>query len=303
MSARSKIKAYSLIVELLMSRKEIHFQEIKKYLENNDYRCADRTIERYIEHLRVDFGVISDCDRRTNLYSLNEENRVELDRLMRLIHLVNSSELLLDSIRNKDKTLSCFSFEMNEYYAGSVNLEPVYRAIARSCEISFDHENFDRGEIRRRTLQPYLLKEYANRWYVVGTLADSGEVRTYGLDRISRIEVSDRKFVPAKREHIFRLFAHLIGLVYDMDKPATVRISVTPGQAKYFRKAPLHASQTVESENEREVIFSYWLIPNRELLRLILGYGSQIKVLEPEWFVTQVRERIREMAELYEKKM
>jgi predicted DNA-binding transcriptional regulator YafY len=295
------IRSFSLIIELLRRKKSVRFQEIKNHLyENGSIEISDRTLERYIGELRADFGVIT-CDRKTNLYSIVEENNLELNRLLHFIQLFNSSDLVLNALKNKDKTLSYLSFESTGDYAGSDNLTPIYSAIAQSKIISFDQENYEKNLTSRRTIKPYLLKEYNAKWYVVGVFADSNAVRIFGLDRISRVEISYQSFEKTEQKRISGLFDNLIGLVYDMDKPTTVRLSVTPGQAKYFKNAKLHSSQEIESENEHEVIFSFWLIPNRELQRLILGYGSQLKVLEPKWFAKQIKTQIKEMAELYKK--
>jgi len=145
------------------------------------------------------------------------------------------------------------------------------------------------------------LKEYNAKWYVVGVFADSNEVRTFGLDRITNIKIADETFERTEQKRIAELFDLLIGLVYDMEDPATVEISVTPGQAKYFKKSPLHATQQIVSENEKEVVLSYFLVPNRELQRLILGFGSQVKVLKPKRFAAQISEQIEEMRKKYEK--
>ncbi|MDR0844328.1 MAG: WYL domain-containing protein [Tannerella sp.] len=259
-----------------------------------------RTVERYISELHNDFGVIT-CDRKTNLYSIDKDSEPELNRLLHFIHLFNSSDLILNTLKNKDKVLSYLSFETTGDYAGSANLEPIYSAIVQSRIISFDHENYEKNTHAQRTIKPYLLKEYNSKWYVVGVFADSNDVRIFGLDRISHVEISNQTFEKTEQKRISKLFDHLIGLVYDIDHPTTVKLSVTPGQAKYFKKAPLHASQELESENENEVIFSYWLIPNRELQRLILGYGSQVKVIHPQAFAQQIEEQINEMAGLYKK--
>jgi predicted DNA-binding transcriptional regulator YafY len=295
------IRNYSLIIDLLQRKKEVSLREMADYLEVHDVSISQRTLERYIQHLRDDYDIISDCNRKTNTYSFNEENPDNANKLLRLIHLINSSELLMESIRNKDKTLSCLAFEINEGYAGSLNLEPVYSAIMQSRIITFDHENFEKNKISAYTIKPYLLKEYNSRWYVVGIFTHTNEVRTFGLDRISNIKTFDGTFEKTEQERIFGLFDFLIGLVYDIEKPATVEISVTPGQARYFKKSPLHGTQKVVSENEKEVIFQYFLIPNRELQRLILGYGSQIKVLKPQSLVLKIQEQIEEMRKLYEK--
>jgi predicted DNA-binding transcriptional regulator YafY len=295
------IRNYSLIIDLLQRKKEVTLREIISFLEKHDVLISQRTIERYIQELRDDYDIISDCNRKTNMYSFNEENHGNLSKLLHLIHLVNSSELLMESIKNKDKTLSCLAFETSEGYAGSVNLEPIYSTIVKSRIISFDHENFERNKITRHTIKPYLLKEYMAKWYVVGVFADSGEVRIFGLDRITNIEISDKTFEKTEQKRISELFDFLIGLVYDIEKPATVEISVTPGQAKYFKKSPLHATQEIIFENKNEVVFSYYLIPNRELQRLLLGFGAQVKVLQPEWFAEQMKLQIEEIRKKYEK--
>ena len=294
------IRNYSLIIGLLQRKKEVTLREITNYLEVHDVSVSQRTIERYIQELRDDYGIISDCNRKTNTYSINEENAETINQLLHLIHLVNSSELLMKSIKNKDKTLSFLAFETNEGYAGSVNLESVYSAIFHSRIITFDHENFERNRIIRHTIKPYLLKEYSAKWYLVGVFTDSGEIRIFGLNRITNIKITDETFEKTEQKRISELFDFLIGLVYDMEKPTTILISVTPGQAKYFKKSPLHATQEIVSENEKEVIFSYYLIPNRELQRLILGFGSQVKVIQPQRFAEQIKEQIEEMRKNYE---
>ena len=123
------IRNYSLIISLLQNKKEVTLREIMDYLAAHDVSISQRTLERYIQELRDEYGVISDCNRITNRYSFNEENPENLNKLLHLIHLVNSSELLMESIKNRDKTLSCLIFETNEEYAGSINLEPIYSGI------------------------------------------------------------------------------------------------------------------------------------------------------------------------------
>jgi hypothetical protein len=67
---------------------------------------SDRSLERYIQELRDSFGVEIVCDRSTRLYSIGKERSTELDALLRFIHLFNSSELLMSSIKDWDKALS-----------------------------------------------------------------------------------------------------------------------------------------------------------------------------------------------------
>ncbi|MDR0429452.1 MAG: WYL domain-containing protein [Tannerellaceae bacterium] len=293
------IRKYSLLIDLLEGRKSVSFQEMKECLREYG-EVSDRTIERHIQELRYTFGVEISCDRATHLYSINKEESIGLDALLRFIHLFNSSELLLNCIKGKNKALSYLAFESNNP-KGSANLEPIYSAIVQSKVIAFDHENYTKDRISRHTIEPYLLKEYNAKWYVVGIFSDSGAVRIFGLDRISHVSVTSETFQKTEQDRICNLFDNLIGLVYDIEKPVMVKLAASPLLSRYLKGTPLHFSQKIEQETEKEVVFSYYLIPNRELQRLILGYGSQLKVVHPQWFADQIREEIRNMSALYEK--
>jgi predicted DNA-binding transcriptional regulator YafY len=117
------------------------------------------------------------------------------------------------------------------------------------------------------------------------------------------VSATSETFKKTEQARITGLFDHLIGLVYDMGKPTTIRLSASRSLSMYLKNEPLHLSQEVEQETENEVIFSYYLIPNRELQLLILGYASQIKVIYPQWFADQIQEEIKKMSLLYEKSL
>jgi predicted DNA-binding transcriptional regulator YafY len=295
-----RLKADALIIRLLQRKGSASIGEIRNCLSDNDFAVSHRTMERYIQELRNEYGVVADCDRRTNRYSLLADDAETLDCLLHVIRLVNSSELLMDTIRNRDRNLACIAFEHTDEYAGGENLEPIYSAILNSHIITFTHENFERNTTRQHSIKPYLLKEYNSKWYVVGNFTDSDAIRIFGLDRITDLKVEDdHTFEKTQQKRISTLFDNLIGLVYDIDKTETVEISATPEQAKYFKRSPLHGTQTVVSESDSEVRFSYYLVPNLELQRLLLGFGSRVKVVKPDWFARQMKEEIAAMAGRY----
>jgi hypothetical protein len=123
---RRVIKAISLIIELLQRKEEVCFQDIEKCLRGADMEVQKRTIERYLECLRYDFDVNIHCNRRTNLYSIDKENSPDMNRLLRFIQLFNSSEWMMNSLKNSGKALSCLAFESNIAYDWSSNLERAF---------------------------------------------------------------------------------------------------------------------------------------------------------------------------------
>ena len=64
-------------------------------------------------------------------------------------------------------------------------------------------------------------------------------------------------------------------------------------QALYLRTQPLHDSQEIIEENDQEVIFKFHLIPTFEFRSRILGWGDQVKVLEPAELREEIIETLR----------
>jgi len=293
------IKRLALTIEKLREQPAPTLKDIVGFLWEKGFEISTRTLLRDFERLKVDFG-LDIVLNKGNTYSVAVENSQRFDALTRIIGLTHTSELLQQGIKDRKELLSLILFQHDvSSYAGAQHFETLYSAI-KSCKVvTIEHENFSKDKISMHKVKPLLLKEYGNRWYLVAVHVALNEVRTYGLDRIKKVAVEKARFDAKEREKAIALFDNIIGLVYDMSLPATVKLAVSSGQAKYFKSVPLHHSQQVEAETKDEVIFSYFLAPNRELQRLILGYGSQVRVLEPKEFAEQVAQEVKEMLKKY----
>jgi predicted DNA-binding transcriptional regulator YafY len=148
-------------------------------------------------------------------------------------------------------------------------------------------------------LKPYLLKEYQNRWYVVGLLVGLNEFRSFGIDRIENIEVLNETFKADHKLNPSQLFENTIGLTYSNNKLEEVILSFTPLQAKYVKSLPLHKSQEIVKETNKEVIVKLKVIPNFELKQKILMLGDQVKVIEPKWFAKDIKKVLKATLKFY----
>jgi predicted DNA-binding transcriptional regulator YafY len=298
MDNNSKIKAFSLLIDLIRRHKQVSFDEMMSYLGAAGYGVSSRTLERYLADLRDRFEIEIVCNAR--LYRLDESHSPGLNVLLHFLNLFHSSELLKECIKDKKRAIGLISFETDSTCSGNTYLEVVYHALIETKVISFYYEGYSKSHGTHCTIKPYLLKEYNSRWYLVGAFIDTHEIRTFGIDRMQELEINEQTFAHTEQAQAQSLFDNLIGLVYNQQEPCVIDLSVTPRQARYFRSKPLHGSQSVKSEDEQQVIFTYYLIPNQELQRLILGYGSQIKVIKPQWFAKQIADEITKMQQQYE---
>ena len=147
------------------------------------------------------------------------------------------------------------------------------------------------------TLKPYFLKQYQNRWYVIGE-TEKG-FRTFGIDRIENIIIGTKKFKP-KTEEAKDKFSNVIGLNYVDHKMETIKLSFHISQKPYLVSLPLHSSQK-EFNPLKDLTFDIELRihPNFEFRQQILKHGSLVKVLEPQWLAKEIKEEHKKAFESY----
>ena len=160
--------------------------------------------------------------------------------------------------------------------------------------VSFTHENFETGIKRKYEIKPYHLREYQNRWYVVGILGDMKEFFTFGIDRMEEVKVLSRTFKFNAALKPEEKFNNIIGLTYSFNKLEEVQLSFTPFQFKYADALKIHKSQEVIGRSEKEVIVKLNIIPNFEFKQKILMLGNQVKVLKPKWLAEDVKMDLKE---------
>jgi len=299
MSKQGTIRRYTLIIEKIKRNQYPSFEGIKSYLFDQGFQVSERTIQRDIEQVRVEFGIEIVYDRFKNGYYIDYENSINIESFFRFLEIVNTAELLTESLKESKDALSSISFEDVGSFKGIENLKPLLQAIKDKREVSFSHYNFHTDKTKDYTLKPYLLKEYQNRWYVIGVVDGISETRTFGLDRIENLEVSIKTFKPNSKLDANDLFENVIGIVYSLNELQKVVLSFTAHQGKYIKTLPLHKSQKVLIDNDKELRVELYIIPNYELSQKILMNGDTVKVIEPKWLADEIKTTAKSIAAKY----
>lgn len=302
MSTQATIKRYTLIVEKVSSVRNPSIQEIKGYLEDHGLEISDRTLQRDIEQIRYEFGIDIVYDRLNKGYSINKEESINIDSFLKFLEIVGTANLLSDSLKEGKDTLNYLSFESQGNLKGVDNLKDLLFAIKNKRFISFVHHNFSSETSKAYRIRPGLLKEYRGRWYVVGYLNKSNDVRTFGVDRLENLKTETETFTQSKKQNLAALFEDVVGLNYSAHSvKERVTLSVTPIQARYLKALPLHPSQYILKENENETLICLNVIPNYELTQQLIMLGENVKVIEPKWLAEELVETLKEMLRRYKK--
>ena len=185
-------------------------------------------------------------------------------------------------------------FEHVPELKGSEHLEIILRSLSEKIVLQFNHQSFYSENINTYIIHPYYLKEYRNRWYLIGFNEKYGGIRTYGLDRIKSIEQLDEYNFIESEFNAQDYFKNIVGVTALKQEPKEILLSFTKRQSKYLITQPLHDSQEIVEEKEDEIIFKYYLIPTFEFTAQILGWGDQVKVLAPKEYQEKVMNTLQD---------
>lgn len=151
-----------------------------------------------------------------------------------------------------------------------------------------------------RLIEPGLLFEYRNRWYLDGFDAVERKPRTFGLDRITNLKLTDQPIQQTDIETLRTDRQHAIGVTCPPDlEPQRVVLRFQSSEANYVRSLPLHGSQQIIQEGPDFVDVELTVILNHELDREILAFGELVEVLEPQVLRERMTERVVDLLQRY----
>lgn len=201
----------------------------------------------------------------------------------------------------KTQSKSVIDFEKNENLRGLENINTIYQAILKKKVLEIQYQSFKAKQAGKILLNPYLLKEFRNRWFVLGKKKGQTGLLTLALDRIQHInEQPGISYLENTEIDFSRYFDDIIGVTKMGYRPQFIRLFVNKDNAPYVITKPLHTTQTVEEEQDDGIVISIHVIPNFELEKEILGFGESIKVLAPESLKRRINERLGKAVKNYE---
>ncbi len=191
------------------------------------------------------------------------------------------SAISAQSILTNQPDSKWIQFDEVSYMSGSEHLQLLLNAIKEHFPVSFTYKKFNASESKSHILYPYLLKEYRNRWYVIGLQDKHSAITTYGLDRISNLKIEN---LPFRFNHDFspeEYFKYAYAVtVYD-GEPEVIELLFKNHTGSYVLTQPMHHSQVLLSQTDKEVSIQICVGVTNELIVDILSYGMDIEVKRP----------------------
>jgi predicted DNA-binding transcriptional regulator YafY len=295
MSKRGYISRYSLILKKLQSKPYSTYEELESYIERQyDYLrendeslnlgFSKRTLQRDIKEIRQTFGIDIQFSTKRKGYFIEqgETENQNFERMIEAFDMFNSLNLAQD--------LKPYILLEKRRPQGTENLYGLLHAIKNKLQIKFAYQKFWEDEVSQRTAEPYALKEFRSRWYILAKDKKDGKVKTFALDRMNNLDITQKRFEFPKNYSCEDTFRYCFGIISPEDtEPKDIILSFDPFQGKYIKTLPLHDTQEVLIDAEDELRIKLKLCDTHDFLMELLSFGENVKVIQPKSLANQVK--------------
>ena len=273
-----------------------------EYLQENDdgleFAFSKRTLQRDIREIGNLFGIDIEYSKKEKGYFIlqSEMENMNFQRMMEAFDLFNSLNIAAD--------LSPFVHLEKQKPQGIENLYGLLHAIKNKVQIRYKYEHYIENTITAKTVEPYALKEFKNRWYLVAKDKDGKEerIKTFALDRITALDITQNTFKVSPTFNMEEMFRYCYGIITPTDQEVEeIILSFEPNQGKYIKSLPLHESQKILVDNEEELRVELKLYFTYDFLMTLLSYGDYLKVLQPITLAEKMKAEHQQAADVYNK--
>lgn len=289
-----------------VSRRQI-FEDIKFMESETDWSVP---LERKQDGRRVYYRY-RDPDFTINAQPLTEDEARQLRSViitLRRFRGLPSNAWVDEVISNlewrfglRGKQENMIGFEQNPYLRGLNLLPDIIDAATSHQAVRITYRNYKNcDEEYTVVVHPWYIKQYNNRWFLMAYDAEADRISNYALDRIQNFNVEeDVAYIPNKEVDFEHYFDDVFGVTIPPSDVEKIRVLLqfSKKQYPYIVSKPLHHSQEIVDAENR--ILAVEVRPTYEFTQLILSFGFDVQVLEPEPFKQEILANLRRNLQNY----
>lgn len=277
--AKDLYKRYAWLVETIRRRGRITRAELdERWIASglgDGHPMSRRTFYNYRQGIRDNLSIEIGFDASTYEYYIVEQDTHQQSVSDWLLNSKAVSDVMAQAIEVSDRIF------LEDVPSARNHLAGVIEALKKNSRLSFDYYNYARSRPTRGVvLEPYFIKIFKQRWYVVGRNVTEDRIKTYALDRMRELKHLKERFEMPATFNADEYFRYAFGIVVTKGEPQKIAIKADPRTAHYLRDLPLHPSQS-EVVHDGFSIFYYTMLISQDLVQELLSYGQRLTVLQP----------------------
>ncbi len=309
MSISSKFKEYIWLVNTIHKAGQITLSEIQEKWLTTDMsegiELSRTTFSRHKDAIEDIFGIYIECDRKNGYkYYIGNDRVLQENSIQNwMLSTLSVNNIISESLSLQDRII------IQPIPAENGYLPLCIQAMKQNLKIAIDYQRYGTNILKHFLIDPYCLKLFKQRWYVLGhihydTKPDKPATdyfATFSFDRIFKIKVTNIKF---KIDHNFNAqsyFDKYFGVFVDNNSTVEKIVIRVYGYDRYYVKdLPIHTSQHQIKEGDNYTDFELFMCPTTELSKHLMSYGNNLKIIKPQWLAEEIHKLHADAAKLYE---
>lgn len=300
MKANEIFKQYIWLTDTIYHSGGISLQELNERWVRTEMSggvpMSRMTFNRHKAAIEEIFGLCIECQRKGGyFYYIENEEVLKNNKLQHwLLDSLSISNMLMESGSLKNRIL------LENIPAGKEYLRPIINAMKQEHKLMMTYRKFGQPTGYTITVEPYAIKVFKQRWYLLAKDYKRETPTIYALDRILALEETEENFVYPSDFDTELFFKDYYGVLCGTkDNTQKIVIRTYPPFTNYLRTLPIHHSQKEINTTPDYADFEFYLRPTFDFRQELLSQCNEVEVLEPAEFRKEMKEMVEKMLERY----
>lgn len=293
-------KQYIWIINTIYRSKYITLQELNErwvQTEMSEGMPMNRiTFNRHRAAIEEMFDISIECQRKGGyFYYIDNEEVFKNNNLQHwLLDSLSISNMLMESSLLKERIM------LENIPAGKQYLQPIINAMKQGHKLQMTYHKFGQQESYTITIEPYAIKVFKQRWYLLAKNPKREAPTVYALDRVKQLMETEETFQFPEDFNTEAFFRDCYGVMNTDEKAQRIVIRANAPYMNYVRTLPLHHSQKEIKTTDQYADFEFYLKPTFDFRQELLAQGHDVEVLLPAQFRKEMKEMLEKMLSRYQ---
>ena len=254
------------------------------------------SFNRHRQEIEDIFGIRIICSRSNgNKYNIENADVLDYNSIENwMANTISINSIIVENRSVSDRIL------LESIPSEGGNLQAVIEAMRKSHKIEFDYKKYYVSENKHYMIEPYCVKLYHRRWYLLGKYSDTKVFRLFAFDRISNALISSEKFKISASFNAAEYFNECFGVALNTAVPVQkVIVRAYINERYYLRDLPLHPTQRLVGEGKGYFDYEITLRPTEDFLGYLLSRSNFVKIISPESLANQLKDMAQSILDRY----
>lgn len=254
------------------------------------------SFNRHREEIEDIFGIQIVCSRSIgNKYSIENISAMDSNSVESwMANTISINNIIAENKSVKGRIL------LESIPSEGGNLQTAIVTMRKSNLLEFDYKKYYSAASKHYVIEPYCVKLYHRRWYLLGRYPETKDFRLFAFDRMSNVNISTVKFKIDKAFDGYEYFNECFGVALNTSVPVQkIIIRAYINERYYLRDLPLHPTQRLVGEGDGYFDYEITMRPTEDFLGYLLSRSNFVKIISPKSLANQLKQMAQSIVDRY----